>query len=353
MSWETQAWVWCQPNMGANEKLVALALGNHGDSYGNDLRPGMARLCHMTGLSESTVKRSIKLLLDSGILILVREADGRGRANEYRMPVDMEVVAEHHKKGFKYATEKGVQISKGVQPDEKRGSNEAEKGVHSDPPDSNIKLSVKTQIPRDVFEEFWAAYPARRTENGAMRKIGKEAARKLYPQAIKLVSHADLMAAVARLTQLTAVEYIPDPERWLKHRRWEDELLPGLASAEITGNGHVNGFRIAASAPPDAWAPLADKMSLSDDGSMHPEAASIFLDRTALEICEITGLDPNEPRGDWPVMVAWAREGLFDMPGAMWQEYLLPELRRICARPGYKPPGGLAYFTPALKANWR
>jgi hypothetical protein len=361
MSWQTQAWVWSIPTLTAPEKLVALALGNHGDEYGNHIRPGVSRLCNMTGLSESTVKRSIRSLTDTGFLILVRETDGRGTMNEYRMPVDMDQVAAHHKKGFKMVDvlpEKGVtQTEKGSAVNEK-GFTVTEKGVQDDPPDSNrdSRTHSRNQESADSrFEEFWAAYPARRTENGTMRKIGKDGARKLYPAALKEIPHDDLMAAVALLAKSTAVEFIPDPERWLKHKRWSDELLPGMGSAESASGGHVNGhsFKIPATAPPDAWAPLAEKMSAAEDGSMHPEVNGSFLDRFAMDICEITGLDPNEPRGDWTVLVEWARAGLCDMKNQPWKEYLLPELRRICARPGYKTPGGLAYFTTALKGNWQ
>lgn len=350
MSWETQAWVWSLPDLAANERLVALAFGNHGDSYGNELRPGVSRLCHMTGLSESTVKRSIKTLLDAGILILVRETDGRGVANEYRMPVDMEQVAAYHKKGFKFAQ---AESERGSHRPE-RGSHRPDKGVQAEPPDSNNKHSGNSESRDSRFAAFWEAYPARQYENGSVKKNGKAAAQRYFDAALKEISFDDLMVAVAAFAKATEPRYVPDPERWLKNKRWTDDILPGLAPAENAGAAQLNGhaFKIAASAPPDAWKPLAQKMSEGDDGTLHPEAHTIFLDFTAMDICAITGLDPDEPRADWPVMIEWARAGMFEMKDSPWKEYLLPELRRICAKPGYKTPGGLAYFTPALQRNW-
>lgn len=356
MSWETQAWVWVQPNMTANDKLVALAFGNHGDEYGYHLRPGVNRICHLTGLSESTVKRSIKSLLESGILILVKEAEGRGSVNEYRMPVDLDVVAAHYKNGIRMLQnneKKGVQNSKGVQVGEKRGSNEAEKGVHSDLQDSNNKLSGNIDSCDSRFEAFWKAYPARVGDNGVGKKIGKDAARQQFHLALKHVTFDELMAAVAVHAQSTDARYVKDAHRWLKGKGWQDDTLPGIAplhGPQNGGNGHV---RISANAPPEAWLPLADKMGVGDDKSSHPEIGGAFIDLYAQEICAIVGFDPNEPRGDWHVLAEWMREGLCDERAATWNEYLIPELKRLCARPGYKPPGGLAYFSKPLHEGWR
>jgi hypothetical protein len=343
MSWETQAWVWCQPDLAANEKLVALALGNHGDEYGNDLRPGVPRLAHMTGLSESTVKRCIKSLLESGILILVQEAEGRGTTNEYRMPVDLEMVAAHHKKGFNFVTKKGVQLSKGVQTRAERGSNEGEKGCQADLQDSNIKHSVETKArARENAPHYLPENWRPSVEDAAYaNSLGVD------PERLALDFKAYWFNANGERAR---------KKNWsLTWQTWCRKEADRGASGLTLANGH-NGHaavRIAANAPPDAWKPLADKFSADGAGIMRPEVEGCFIDLYAQSICEIAGFDPNEPRSDWHVMVEWAREGLFSEKSAVWNEYLEPELKKLCSRPGYKTPGGLAYFSKPLRENWR
>jgi DNA-binding transcriptional ArsR family regulator len=374
MSWQCVEWAYSLEKLSGSEKAILANLAHRCDSVAR-CWPSLDRIAEDTGLTRRTVQAVLKELEKREIIAIqprrmmtsryylhmpsvnkedLEQAPGEEREAEMasgELPVGVQLTAQDDEKGVQLTTPKpGGRVQSatgGVQLTTKKRSQ-----LH--PNSKEYTKNSNSDSSRDErFEEFWAAYPARRTENGAMRKIGKDAASKLYPGALKEISHEDIMVAVGLLTKTTLVEYIPDPERWLKHKRWLDELLPGLSSAEIT-QGHVNGrgFKIAASAPPEAWQPLAEKMSAAEDGSMHPEVNGSFLDRFALDICEITGLDPNEPRGDWNVLVEWARAGLCDEKGQPWKEYLLPELRRICAKPGYKTPGGLAYFTPALKANW-
>jgi hypothetical protein len=143
-------------------------------------------------------------------------------------------------------------------------------------------------------------------------------------------------------------------QMWCRRTAERAPRQPGLALAtsEASGLFPPRRARIAAVDPPEAWEPLAEKMGKAVDGSLHPEVRGVLLDVTALEICRVTGLSPTEPRGDWSVLVAWIKDGLSDLSDG-FTDYLVPELARICARAGYQPPSGLAYFTPALKRNWR
>jgi hypothetical protein len=75
------------------------------------------------------------------------------------------------------------------------------------------------------FDAFWKSYPAR---NG--KKTGKAEAFTAYKAALKKISHEDLIAAVGLQSKSNEWSrdngaYVPDAHRWLKKRRWEDEIV--------------------------------------------------------------------------------------------------------------------------------
>jgi hypothetical protein len=94
------------------------------------------------------------------------------------------------------------------------------------PSDKNRK--EKSRIEKNKYTpefcEFWKAYPAR---NG--KKVGKAEAFKEYKIAIKLVSHSELLTAIKSQTESAKHDddysrFVVDACRWLKRRRWEDEI---------------------------------------------------------------------------------------------------------------------------------
>jgi hypothetical protein len=71
----------------------------------------------------------------------------------------------------------------------------------------------------DLFAEFWAAYP---------RKVGRAAAEKAWPKAIKKLDPERLIKAAAYWAGLweqcrTEKQFIPHPATWLNGQRWDDE----------------------------------------------------------------------------------------------------------------------------------
>lgn len=70
------------------EKLVLLALADHADHEGNNVRPGNKLLCAKTGLSERTIGLKIADFIKQGILLPVRTTTGRGNIREFAMDVD-------------------------------------------------------------------------------------------------------------------------------------------------------------------------------------------------------------------------------------------------------------------------
>lgn len=70
------------------EKLVLLALADHADHEGNNVRPGNKLLCAKTGLSERTIGLKIADFLERGILLPVQTTTGRGNIREFAIDVD-------------------------------------------------------------------------------------------------------------------------------------------------------------------------------------------------------------------------------------------------------------------------
>lgn len=76
-------------------KLVALTMATYADSDGSRVRPGVDALAAVTGQGESTVRRLVTALRESGFLELVARGGGRagrGRAAEYRLTLPSDVT---------------------------------------------------------------------------------------------------------------------------------------------------------------------------------------------------------------------------------------------------------------------
>lgn len=76
----------------------------------------------------------------------------------------------------------------------------------------------------DGFDAFWIAYP---------KKVGKDAARKAWGNAVKRAEAADIIGGLGRLLpslKQSEPKFIPHPASWLNAGRWEDEVAPRRAA---------------------------------------------------------------------------------------------------------------------------
>lgn len=78
--------VWSFP-VSPQEKLVLLVMADHADDSGGNVFPSVARIMQMSGMSERAVQRTIRLLVSSGVVEVVRPARP-GRPTEYRILID-------------------------------------------------------------------------------------------------------------------------------------------------------------------------------------------------------------------------------------------------------------------------
>lgn len=75
-------------------KLVALTLATYADKDGSRVRPGVNALAAVTGQGESTVRRLLAALRESGLIEQVSRGGGRaghGKATEYRLTLPADV----------------------------------------------------------------------------------------------------------------------------------------------------------------------------------------------------------------------------------------------------------------------
>lgn len=87
MSVKATSIVWEYYPEGGSEMMTALALADHADPVGGNIRPSVARVAAMTRQSERTIQYHIKAMVEAGWLIVVKRATGRGFTTTYRMPL--------------------------------------------------------------------------------------------------------------------------------------------------------------------------------------------------------------------------------------------------------------------------
>jgi len=84
-----------------------------------------------------------------------------------------------------------------------------------------IKECKKEKYISSKFDSFWEEYP---------RKVGKQSAKSVYQREVTSEEQEqkilDSLSLQKRIWQEkgTAIEYIPHPEKWLKHKRYEDDF---------------------------------------------------------------------------------------------------------------------------------
>ncbi len=82
MSAKISGKVW-ELNLDPTEKLVLLALADHADHEGNNVRPGNDLLVAKTGLSQQTISAKITKFIELGILEPTKDGRGRGVVREF------------------------------------------------------------------------------------------------------------------------------------------------------------------------------------------------------------------------------------------------------------------------------
>jgi hypothetical protein len=103
-------WTLEQKGLTPTEKLVALILANHAHKDGSNARPGQRRICEQSGLSEASVRRSIKSLLEKGTITKARESTATMPAS-YTFPIGGDTVTGDSVKGVSHRARGGITVT--------------------------------------------------------------------------------------------------------------------------------------------------------------------------------------------------------------------------------------------------
>lgn len=225
MSVRVMSWVWDHSQAGGTDRLVLLAIADSADHDGTNAWPSVATIARKCQVSERTVQRSIRALVDLGELRVQAQAGGTGKMRDDRRPnlytVPMDGV-----------TERRPEEPDGVTPSTERGDTQRANGAtplspnpsldpSEDPSEDTSSPSGDIEDDRDRgFDVFWAAYPRR---NG--KKLGKAKARTKW----RGLSYENKRAAYAAVKNYAAAieagaTIARDAERFLTSKWWEDWL---------------------------------------------------------------------------------------------------------------------------------
>lgn len=86
-------WVWENSTAAGNERLVLLAIADAADDSGRGAYPSIATLARKTRLSQRTIQRTIKKLVDGGHLVVDKNGGGRW-SNAYLVVLHKDDPAE-------------------------------------------------------------------------------------------------------------------------------------------------------------------------------------------------------------------------------------------------------------------
>jgi hypothetical protein len=95
--------------------------------------------------------------------------------------------------------------------------------------------------------------------------------------------------------------------------------------------------------PPSEWLQLVPDRGVHDDGATHAVVGGYSLSIAAEAVCDAAGINDAHWRGDWQFIIAWMADG-FDL-----HERILPVIRQVASRPGYRPATKLKYFDGAIR----
>ena len=210
----------------SNEKYLLIVLANYADA---EFRcwPSIKRLCDDTGMSERTVQRCFKALVEAGI---IRRSE-RKRQDGSRTSDLLTLVFEG---GVKLAPRGAKRDTGGRQSDAKAPSDWHPGGVTVAPLttfEPTIEPSIEPSLNRarefgEEFALFWSEYPM---------QIDEDDARKAYALARKRASFETILRGLAH-AKATSPRWrdgkIPDPKNWLEKDKWNDKFRAVSAAAQ-------------------------------------------------------------------------------------------------------------------------
>lgn len=206
-------------NLSAGAKLLYAEISSLTDARGYCFASN-AYFCELYKISEDTVQRHLRALKKTGFIRIEDGDGGTGRRKIYAganplldNPRKNAVVPDDPRKN-------AVETPANLQPpNNELNRKEEQDSPHKPPRGRRSECKKAPDYEPDLFARFWEAYPRGEDKQGAMR-----AWETLHPDR---ATFTVLMAALEHQKQspdwLRGIG-IPYACRWLKYRRWEDEL---------------------------------------------------------------------------------------------------------------------------------
>jgi hypothetical protein len=220
-----------------SDRLVLLALANHASGDTMECWPSIALIAKEAGVTEDTVKRSLRVLVERGLI--EREVNGAPdariprdrRPNLYRLHLTGGTDTGGRDAGSRDTGGRET-TQRGGESRVDGGDNHASTGGRIAPPKQSLNLHgtvsepslarpAAERVSSDEFEQWWALYP---------KKVNKKAARAKYVTVRKSGVTADALTEGLRAwivewrDNRTDPQYIPGPDRWLNAGKWEDDV---------------------------------------------------------------------------------------------------------------------------------
>lgn len=242
MAWKCVEWSYSVQGISPTAKAILANLAHHADQVGR-CWPAVDTICAETGLSRRTVQQNIRSMADSGLLTIQERT---GRSSIYRLNVTSIDPEELAQAPGEEIDEPGNGLSQDAHGmhittlfgDE--GAHLKAQGAHLTQekcrqmrPNSKEYPKKKEDISTE-FEAFWNSYP---------RREEKAEARTQFIIARKAATFEQLMKALAAYKANTEPKFCLYAGRWLKKKRWLDEVAAVHPSGRLRGpNDAPEGF---------------------------------------------------------------------------------------------------------------
>jgi DNA-binding MarR family transcriptional regulator len=236
--------VWKYYPHGGNERMLAAKLADNADDAGRNIYPSVATLASATMLSERTVQRLLKRMVQDGWLLIVRHARGGGRGGDPGRPREYRINPDWIKAGEMGDKLTPISSRKKVTPRAEMGDTAvSEMGDTAVSPEPSITSEEPNTPPTPRggrarmakapgpdagppapagFDAILRAYPRK---SGVSRAAAEYA--RLAPDA---ALQAQMLASIRAWTQdpewqRDGGRYVPRLSKWLEQERWLD--VPG------------------------------------------------------------------------------------------------------------------------------
>lgn len=214
-------WRWEDPSLDPYDLRVAGWLASHADSYLKDTvtRNEIARCLRMSG---DRVSKSVETLSEMGIIIVGEVQNGAGGGIRWVIEFDFDV--------WERDPDAGRHTTSGRSPHDQHAGRHTTSSI-----EHQEEVDQEDLLPRsESFERFWAAYPVKRE---------KKLARDAWFNDLTALDRQAAFGALEPWLKAQDPKYLVYPNRYLKRRRWEDEVtvkarrpsLRELAALERSG----------------------------------------------------------------------------------------------------------------------